>query len=106
MEQYRCHKAYIPNTIAERISDTVESPPQTFNMPPMSYMDANYHSAQDLIYALHNPSPTSPLVELGTGHKESLNTLAKIFRKANPPAVPTRVPVREVGQKKLQEVSQ
>ena len=32
--------------------------------------------------------------------------LAEIFRKANPSAVPPRVPVREVGQKKIQEVNQ
>ena len=35
-----------------------------------------------------------------------MKTIAEIFRKANPPAVPPRVPVREVGQKKLQEVNQ
>ena len=35
-----------------------------------------------------------------------MRTLAKIFKIANPPAVPSRVPVRDVGQKKLQEVSQ
>ena len=35
-----------------------------------------------------------------------MKTLAEIFRKATPPAVPLRVTVREVGQKKLQEVNQ
>ena len=75
-------------------------------MPQMSSMDATYHATQNLIYALHNPAPASPLVKLGHGHKEALNTLADIFRKANPPAVPPRVSVREVGQKKPQEVNQ
>ena len=68
----------------------------------MSSMDETYHAAQDIIYELQNPEPASPLVKLGNGHKEALNTLPNIFRKANPPAVPPRVPVREVGQKKLQ----
>ena len=72
----------------------------------MFSVDATYHSAQDLIYALHNPAPAWPLVKLGNGHKEASETLAEIFRKANPPAVPPRVPVREVDQKKLQEVNQ
>ena len=72
----------------------------------MSSMDATYHAAQYLIHTLQNPEPATPLVKLGNGHKEALNTLAEIFIKANPPAVPLRVPVREVGQKKLQEVSQ
>ena len=35
-----------------------------------------------------------------------MKTLADIFRKANPPAVPLRLSVREVGQKKLQEMNQ
>ena len=35
-----------------------------------------------------------------------MKTIAKIFRKANPPEVPPRVPVREVDQKKPQEVNQ
>ena len=75
-------------------------------MPQMSSMDANYHSAQYLIYSLQNTAPARPLVKLGNGQKEALKTLAEIFRKANPPAVPPRVPVMEVGEKKLQEVNQ
>ena len=65
-------------------------------------MDATYHAAQDIIYALQNPEPASTLVKLGNGQKEALKNLAEIFRKVNPPAVPPRLPVREVGQKKLQ----
>ena len=75
-------------------------------MPQMSSMDATYHAIQDLIYALHNPAPASPLLKLGHGHKESLKTLDDIFIKENRPSVPTRVTVIEVGQKKLQEVNQ
>ena len=101
MEHYRCHKEYNPKTRAERISDTVESP-KKYHMPRMSSVDATYHTVQDLIYILHNPSPTSPLVKLGIGHKEALKTLVNIFIKAIPPVVPTRVPVREVYQKKPQ----
>ena len=71
-------------------------------MPQMSSMDATYHAAKDLIYALNNPAPAIPLVKLGNGHKESLKTLADIFRKEKPPTVPPRVTVREGGQKKLQ----
>ena len=33
-----------------------------------------------------------------------MNNLEKIFIESNPPSVPPRVPVREVGQKKPQEV--
>ena len=75
-------------------------------MPQMSSMHAMYHAAQDLIYALQNPSPAITLVKLGHGNKEALKTLDDIFRKANPPVVLPRVPVKEVGQKKLQEMNQ
>ena len=44
-------------------------------MPQMSSMDATYHAAQDLIYALQNPTPASSLVKLVNGHKEELWTL-------------------------------
>ena len=69
MEHYRCHKACIPKTRAEQISDTVESPTKTFHMPQISSMDATYHSTQDLIYALNNPAHEIPLVKTGHGHK-------------------------------------
>ena len=70
MEHYRCHKAYIPKTRVDRISDTVEFFPKTINMPQMSSMDATYHVTKYLIYAIHNPSPAITLVELGNGHTE------------------------------------
>ena len=35
-----------------------------------------------------------------------MKTLSDILRKANPPAVPPRMPARQIGQKKLQEVNQ
>ena len=69
MEHYRCHKAYTHKKKAERIADTVEFPPKKFNMPQMSSMDANFHTTQDLIYALQNPALEIPLVKLGNGHK-------------------------------------
>ena len=72
----------------------------------MSSMDATHHDAQDLIYALQNTAPAILLVKLGHGHKEALKTLANIFIKANPLAVPPRVPIKEVGQRKIQEMNQ
>ena len=84
MEHYRCQKEYIPNTRAEQISDTVECPPKKFHMQQMSSMDATYHVAQDIIDALQNTVPEIPLVKIGHGNKESLNTLEDISRKANP----------------------
>ena len=70
-------------------------------MPKMSSINAYYHSAQYLIYALQNPLPAIPLVKLGHGHKEALNILSDIFIKAKTSAVPLMVPIREVDQIKL-----
>ena len=75
-------------------------------MPQMSSTDATYHAAHDIIYALHNTEPEIPLVKLGHGNKEEMNTLADISIKETPPAVPPRVLAREVGQRKLQETNQ
>ena len=38
-------------------------------------MDANFHAAQDLIYAMQNTAPTRPIVTLWNLHKEKLSTL-------------------------------
>ena len=70
MEHYIFHKEYITKTRAEVISDTVEFFPKQFNMPLMYYTDTNIHNAHDLMYALQNPEPASPLVKLGNIHKK------------------------------------
>ena len=75
-------------------------------MPKISSKDATYHSAQDLIYALHNPAPAIPLVKLGYGNKEVLRALVDVLRKSIPPAVPPRVPVKGYIQEKLKKVNQ
>ena len=64
MENYRLNKAYNPKTILERISYTVEPPPKTINTPQMSSTDAIIHAAEDLIHALKNSVPATPLVTL------------------------------------------
>ena len=62
-------------------------------MPQMSSIDATWHAAQCLMYALHNTAPAIPLVKLGHGNMEALRILAEIFIKVTPPEVPPRVPV-------------
>ena len=75
-------------------------------MSHMSSMDTTYHAEEYIIYTIQNPEPARTLVQLGHVDKETLMTLANIFRKLNPPEVPPRVPVREVGQQKPQEMNQ
>ena len=66
-------------------------------MPEISNIDAKFHVTQDLIYALQNLAPENPLDKLGNGNKETLSILAEIFSKASTPAIPLRLPVREVN---------
>ena len=102
---YGYHKAHILKKISERISDMVEFSPKQFNMRNMFSIGSTFHAAQDLIYVLYNPAPENPLAKLGSRHKDSLRTLAEIFGKAIPPAIPLRVSVREVVQEKPKEVN-
>ena len=98
MEHHRCHKAYIPKTRSEEISDTVEFFPQKSNMPKIPSTDATIHVAQYLIYMLNNPEPAIPLVKLENSNKESFRSLSEIFEPATPSVVPPRVPVRGAYQ--------
>ena len=68
--------------------------PRKFRMPNMSSTDATIHAAQDLIHALQNTEPASPLVTPGNAHKEALISLEETFVKAPPPAVPLRAPIK------------
>ena len=88
MEHYILNKSYIPKTRVEIISDRVEFFPKQFNMTQMSSTDATIHSAQDLIYSLHNPAPEIPLLKPGNSHKEALINLVEIFKKSTPPPPP------------------
>ena len=106
MEHYRLHNTYIPKTRAEIISDTVEFFPKQFNIPKMSSIDAKFHAAQDLIYALYNPAPSIPISKLVNGNKEALRTLAEIFIKYSPPEILLRVTVGEIVKEKPKEVNQ
>ena len=75
-EHYRFHKSYTPKTRPARISDTVKFSPKKFNMTKIYSTHATIHAAQDLIYALHNPAHSSPLLKLGIVKKEALISLA------------------------------
>ena len=59
---YRCYKCNIPATNSQRDSDTVAFFPHNFPMLRTSSADAASDAALDLITALQNPSPASPLM--------------------------------------------
>ena len=80
-------------------------------MPQMSYMDATYHSAQDLIYAMQYTAPASPLLKLGQKKLQEVKqegTQMKRAMQSKPitNAEPLRVPILESYPDELQPVNQ
>ena len=82
MSHYRCYRNFIPHTKGNVHAETVEFFPHNFDMPKTSSADAASHAARDLIKALQNPSPASPL-SLKNDHLQALQTLAEIFDTAH-----------------------
>ena len=78
LEHYRCYKCYIPSTRRERDSDTVEFFPSDSDLPFLSSNDLAAYAALDLIDALKNPHPATPLF-VGDTQLRALTQLADIF---------------------------
>jgi hypothetical protein len=84
MEHYRCYRAYITSTNAERITDTVEFFPSHCNMPRLSSADTALWAATELIDALQHPAPAAPFATLSNDKLTALQHLADIFKQALP----------------------
>jgi hypothetical protein len=61
MESYRCHQVWIWETRATRICDTLTWFPTHVPMPASSSTDIIMASLRDIIKALQNPSPRTPI---------------------------------------------
>ena len=79
MKHYRCYRVWIWETAAERIAETVVWMPSKVKMPTASSTDAATAAARDLIHALRNPSPSSPLAPTSDSQVAALKQLAEIF---------------------------
>ena len=79
MKHYRCFRYYIPTTNSERITETVEFPPKHVKLPSTSSRDAATKGARNLIYAIKNPTPSSPTLQFGDETIRALKRLATIF---------------------------
>ena len=84
MEHYRCHKVYATKTIPERVSDIVEFYLQDLPIPKTSSTDMEIKAAAELIYALQNPTPSSPFHKFGDEILRALDKLGYIFSKSHP----------------------
>jgi hypothetical protein len=78
-DHYRCHRTYIPATRKERIARTVQFFPHNFTMPKTSSADAAIVAAQNLVFALQNPTPASPFAAVTSDQAAALDQLSQIF---------------------------
>ena len=61
MEHYQCYRIHIPSKRGKRDSDTVEFFPNNSDSPFLSSSDLAAYAALDLIAAIKNPHPATPL---------------------------------------------
>lgn len=96
-EHYRrCCLIYAWETAAERVTDTVTFLPTKVAMPKTSSADATIAATRELIHALANPFPASPLSHIGNEELAALDQLAKIFASHAPAQLP-RIPVPHIA---------
>ena len=79
IQHYRCYIVCTKDTRSEHIADTLTWFPTLVEMPKTSSADAAVVAAQQLMAALQNPSPETPLAPLFDEHRATLDQLAGIF---------------------------
>ena len=79
---YRCHIVYENHTAYQRVTDTVEFFPHYGKIPYRSSTENETIAARELTHALQNPTPASPLSNIGDKQMEALHQLAKLFQQA------------------------
>ena len=80
LKHYRCYRVWVWETQHERIADTLAWFPTRVKMPTLSSVDLVLAAAKDLITALQNPSPGSPLAPTTDSQTAALKQLADIFQ--------------------------
>jgi hypothetical protein len=80
MHHYRCQNVYSSTTASERIVDTLEFFPHTYQMPQLSSTDRLRMAAKYMADALQNPHPDVPFASVGDDTIAALTDLAAIFK--------------------------
>jgi hypothetical protein len=107
MHHYRCQNVYISTRASDRIVDTLEYFPRTYQMPKLSSTDRLLMAAKDMTDAFRNPHPDAPFASVGDDTITALADLAEIFKlklqqapshttQASPPNVaqhPSHIPL-------------
>ena len=83
MNQYCCHHFYVAKTRGERDSECVEFFPHNTPLPYKYSAENSIIAARELAYALQKPSPQAPFSNIGESQLVAIETLSKIFTKAD-----------------------
>lgn len=97
-DSYRCYLCWMVATRALRISDTAAWLPYKVTMPTASSVDLVIAGTKDILHALQNPSPGSPLAPLADTEVAVLKTLTDILlnRSNSAEKTPALVPTATV----------
>jgi hypothetical protein len=93
-ESYRCWRIWIYETRAIRICDTVSWFPTKVTMPANSSNDMILAALHDIVQAIKNPSPKSPIAPRTDSHVQALQNIVELLTNVStkePPAPPLRV---------------
>ena len=94
LESYRCYTVWLWDTRSTRICDTLQWFPTKTPMPLASSTDLILAGIQDIVHALNNPSPGSPLAPLTDSHHDALVQLTTVLTSvARPPTTTSDVPL-------------
>ena len=81
LRHYRCYQAWVPETRAEQTSSTLVWLPKWVPIPHTSSQNRAIEAAEELIHALNNPEPSSPLAPITDKQQKAMKQLAEIFQK-------------------------
>jgi hypothetical protein len=84
MESYRCHRVWIWETRATRICDTLTWFPTHVPMPASSSTDIIIASLRDIVTALQNPSPQTPLAPCTDTQNQALLDVVTLLTNLTP----------------------
>jgi hypothetical protein len=95
LSSYRCYTIWIWETRADRICDTITWFPTKVTIPPSSSTDIIMNSLHDIVQALKNPAPASPIAPRTDTQTKALLDLTELLTSICQPAPlqPTEKPL-------------
>jgi hypothetical protein len=84
LDTYRCYKIWIWETHALRIINTLTWFPSKVKLPDSSSTDIILSYLQDILHALDNPSPKSPLAPCSDTQTQALHNLIALLGSVSP----------------------